>query len=74
VSEVIQQLFTMRARMQNLSAIMTGKAAMPGMGGLQEAITGGRKAAPGTAKRKKKRSLFDASSEVRRQPVAVGRK
>ena len=70
---MVQQLFTMRARMQNLSAIMSGKTAMPGMGDLQQAITGGRKAAPGTAKRKKKRSLLDSANEIgRREPIAIG--
>eukprot|EP00897_Mesotaenium_endlicherianum_P002701 jgi/Mesen1/2459/ME000158S01648 len=49
VSQLVSQLFTMRAQMQKMSALMTGNS-LPGIPGLDDS---GEQASPGTAKRKK---------------------
>lgn len=53
VSQLVSQLFQMRARMKNMSAMLQGG----GLGALEESMRE-RKAPPGTAKRKKVRTVL----------------
>ncbi|KAG0554029.1 hypothetical protein M758_12G061100 [Ceratodon purpureus] len=62
VSALVAQLFQMRARMKNLATMMQG-GSIPGMEGLEDGLKGGRKAAPGTAKRKKSRGFASQLAE-----------
>ncbi|KAH7441888.1 hypothetical protein KP509_03G060800 [Ceratopteris richardii] len=54
VSQMVSQLFQMRARMKNLMSIMQG-GSIPGLDNLEEAWKAARKVPPGTAKRKRVR-------------------
>ncbi|CAM6082113.1 unnamed protein product [Calypogeia fissa] len=68
VSQLVSQLFQMRARMKNLSAMLQG-GSVPGLGALEESLRE-RKAPPGTAKRKKSRSgMQQQLSTAARTPV-----
>ncbi|KAI5068719.1 hypothetical protein GOP47_0017064 [Adiantum capillus-veneris] len=55
VSQMVSQLFQMRARMKNLMSVMQG-GSIPGLDNLEQSLKGARKAPPGTAKRKKIRT------------------
>jgi len=60
VSALVSQIFQMRVRMKNLATMMQG-GSIPGLEGLDDPLNGRSKAAPGTAKRKKKtRSGFQS--------------
>uniref|UniRef100_A0A0D3HID3 signal-recognition-particle GTPase n=1 Tax=Oryza barthii TaxID=65489 RepID=A0A0D3HID3_9ORYZ len=56
VSQLVAQLFQMRAQMQKLMGVMTGQEALPGMGNLMESLNADEKAPPGTARRKRRHS------------------
>lgn len=43
VSQLVAQLFQMRAQMQKLMGVMTGQEALPGMGNLMESLNADEK-------------------------------
>ncbi|KAL2652156.1 hypothetical protein R1flu_020284 [Riccia fluitans] len=72
VSQLVSQLFQMRARMKNLSAMMQG-GSIPGLGALEEQLSG-RKAPPGTAKRRKPKAGLQVSGPARSAAKGFGNK
>ncbi|KAG6386208.1 hypothetical protein SASPL_155099 [Salvia splendens] len=75
VSQLIAQIFQMRARMKKLMGIMEG-GSLPTMSNLEEAMREEQKAPPGTGRRKKKaesRKQF-ADSGARPSPRGFGAK
>ncbi|KAJ7537310.1 hypothetical protein O6H91_11G000600 [Diphasiastrum complanatum] len=52
VSQLVSQLFQMRARMKNLATLMQG-GKVPGLDNLDESLRSSQKAPPGTAKRRR---------------------
>ncbi|XP_047968090.1 signal recognition particle 54 kDa protein, chloroplastic [Salvia hispanica] len=75
VSQLIAQIFQMRARMKKLMGIMEG-GSLPTMSNLEEAMRDEQKAPPGTGRRKKKaesRKQF-ADSGARPSPRGFGAK
>ncbi|KAL3699669.1 hypothetical protein R1sor_017691 [Riccia sorocarpa] len=73
VSQLVSQLFQMRARMKNLSTMMQG-GSVPGLGALEEQLSGGRKAPPGTAKRRKPKPGLQVSGPARSAAKGFGSK
>ncbi|KAG8047417.1 hypothetical protein GUJ93_ZPchr0008g11940 [Zizania palustris] len=54
VSQLVAQLFQMRAHMQKLMGMMQGQEAIPGIGNLMESLSAYEKAPPGTARWKRR--------------------
>ncbi|MCO5562956.1 hypothetical protein L7F22_016592 [Adiantum nelumboides] len=75
VSQMVSQLFQMRARMKNLMSVMQG-GSIPGLDNLEQSLKGARKAPPGTAKRKKVRtelqSKYSAAQSATAAPKGFG--
>ncbi|KAL3839287.1 hypothetical protein ACJIZ3_023878 [Penstemon smallii] len=75
VSQLVAQLFQMRARMKNLMGVMEG-GGLPALSNLQEALKAEQQVPPGTARRKRKsesRKQF-ADSSTRPGPRGFGAK
>ncbi|KAL6905616.1 hypothetical protein ACP4OV_003217 [Aristida adscensionis] len=56
VSQLVAQLFQMRAQMQKLMGMVQGQEAIAGMGDLMDSLKAEEKAPPGTARRKRRNS------------------
>jgi len=56
VSQLVAQLFQMRAQTQKLMGMMQGQEAIAGMGDLMDSLKAEEKAPPGTARRKRRNS------------------
>ncbi|RLM98224.1 hypothetical protein C2845_PM06G13980 [Panicum miliaceum] len=56
VSQLVAQLFKMRAQMQKLMGMVQGQEAIAGMGDLMDSLKAEEKAPPGTARRKRRNS------------------
>lgn len=56
VSQLVAQLFQMRAQMKKLMGMMQGQEAIAGMGDLMDSLNADEKAPPGTARRRRRRS------------------
>ncbi|XP_062182764.1 signal recognition particle subunit SRP54, chloroplastic-like [Phragmites australis] len=54
VSQLVAQLFQMRAQMQKLMGMVQGQEAISGMGDLMDSLKADEKAPPGTARRKRR--------------------
>lgn len=70
VSQLVSQLFQMRARMKNLMSMLQG-GSIPGLDNLEDSLKSARKAPPGTAKRKKARSELQKQYVTARSGVAA---
>ncbi|XP_078155287.1 chloroplast signal recognition particle 54 kDa subunit [Carex rostrata] len=71
VSQLVAQLFEMRARMKKLMGVMQG-GSIPALSDLQDSFKTAIKAPPGTARRKRRprKSMDDAIAELRAQKRA----
>lgn len=70
VSQMVSQLFQMRARMKNLMSMLQG-GSIPGLDNLEESLKGARKVPPGTAKRKRIRTDFQTQYSMVRAGAAA---
>ncbi|CAN1134077.1 Signal recognition particle 54 kDa protein, chloroplastic [Linum perenne] len=74
VSQLVAQLFQMRARMKNLMGAMEG-GSIPALSDLEDSLKAEQKAPPGTARRKKRlesRKQFQGSTSQRPSPRGFG--
>ncbi|CAN1772156.1 Signal recognition particle 54 kDa protein, chloroplastic [Linum perenne] len=74
VSQLVAQLFQMRARMKNLMGAMEG-GSIPALSDLEDSLKAEQKAPPGTARRKKRlesRKQFQDSTSQRPSPRGFG--
>ncbi|XP_058209559.1 signal recognition particle subunit SRP54, chloroplastic isoform X2 [Rhododendron vialii] len=76
VSQLVSQLFQMRARMKKLMGVMEG-GSIPALRNLEEALKSEQKAPPGTARRKRRSGVkwgFADSAPLRPKPRGFGGK
>ncbi|KAI8554270.1 hypothetical protein RHMOL_Rhmol05G0084900 [Rhododendron molle] len=76
VSQLVSQLFQMRARMKKLMGVMEG-GSIPALRDLEEALKSEQKAPPGTARRKRRSGVkwrFADSAPLRPKPRGFGGK
>uniref|UniRef100_A0ACD5W9X8 Uncharacterized protein n=1 Tax=Avena sativa TaxID=4498 RepID=A0ACD5W9X8_AVESA len=64
VGQLVAQLFQMRAQMQKLMGMMQGQEAIAGMGDLVDSLNADEKAPPGTARRRRRRSVPPRQREL----------